>query len=104
MVVSENDDWNPKDYLYDLRRVFRKSSVYTDKARLSDVCVTLDHAGDKKIDILPIFEVKDEDDELHICHHRHDQLIRSEPLEFTTNELSGIRFQEITPSGRSLES
>ena len=102
MVVSENDDWSPKDYLYDLRRVFRKSSVYKDKARLSDVCVTLDYAGDKKIDVLPIFEVRDEDDELHICHHRHDQLIRSEPLEFTAwlverNKVSGDNsFRKVT--------
>lgn len=102
MVVSENDDWDPKDYLYDLRRVLKKSSVYKDKARLSDVCVTLDYSGDKKIDILPIFNVKDEDDELHICHHRHDQLIRSEPLEFTNwlverNKVSGDNsFRKVT--------
>lgn len=102
MVVSENDSWNPKDYLYDLRRVFRNSSVYKYKARLSDVCVTLDYSGDKKIDILPIFEVKEENNELHICHHRHNQLIRSEPLEFTAwlverNKVSGDNsFRKVT--------
>jgi hypothetical protein len=102
MVVSENDDWDPKDYLYDLRRVFRKSNTYRDKARLSDVCLTLDYSGDKKLDILPIFEVKDDDDKLHICHHRHNQLIRSEPLEFTSwlverNKVSGDNsFRKVT--------
>jgi hypothetical protein len=35
MVVAENTDWDPKDYLLDLRRVLRASSVYREKAHLS---------------------------------------------------------------------
>jgi len=94
MVVAENTDWEPKNYLLDLRRVLWTSSIYRDKASLSDVCVTLSYARDKKIDILPIFKVAEEDDELNICHHRHNHLIRSEPMEFTgwlveRNTLSG---------------
>lgn len=94
MVVAENTEWEPKDYLVDLRRALWASSTYRDKASLSDVCVTLKYARDKKIDILPIFEVADEDNELNICHHRHNHTIRSEPLEFTgwlvdRNKLSG---------------
>lgn len=102
MVVAENKDWEPKNYLLDLRRVLWASSTYKDKACLSDVCVTLSYARDKKIDILPIFEVADENDELNICHHRHNHLIRSEPLEFTDwmvnrNQLSGSNsFRKVT--------
>lgn len=102
MVVSENDSWEPKNYLQDLKRIFKDSAVYGDKARLSDVCVTLDYANEKKIDILPIFRAKDEDDNLHICHHRYSQLIRSEPIEFTgwliaKNKLSGGNsFRKVT--------
>ncbi|QFT58924.1 hypothetical protein FIU94_08810 [Sulfitobacter sp. THAF37] len=94
MMVAENSEWEPKDYLLDLRRVLWANSKYKSKSRLSDVCVTLDYAGDKKIDLMPIFEVADKDYEINICHHRHNQLIRSEPFEFTDwlvqrNKLSG---------------
>ena len=102
MVVAENTDWEPKNYLLDLRRALWASSTYKDKAHLSDVCVTLNYARDKKIDILPIFEVAEQDNELNICHHRHNHLIRSEPLEFTSwlidrNKLSGGNsFRKVT--------
>ncbi|RYH02128.1 hypothetical protein EU805_09710 [Salipiger sp. IMCC34102] len=83
MMVAENSEWEPKDYLLDLRRVLWANSKYKSKSRLSDVCVTIDYAGDKKIDLMPIIEVADKDCEINICHHRHNQLIRSEPFEFT---------------------
>lgn len=102
MMVSENLDWEPKDYLLDLRRVLRANLTYRSKSRLSDVCVTLDYSGDKKIDIMPIFEMSEENCDLNICHHRHNHLIRSEPLEFTEwlverNKISGTNsFRKMT--------
>ena len=102
MVVAENSDWEPKDYLLDLRRVLKNNATYKDKAHLSDVCVTLNYARDKKIDILPIFEASNEDNAHHICHHRHNEFLRSEPLEFTNwlvdrNKLSGGNsFRKVT--------
>lgn len=102
MVVAENSDWEAKDYLLDLRRVLKNNTTYKDKAHLSDVCVTLNYARDKKIDILPIFEASDEDNALHICHHRHNEFLRSEPIEFTNwlvdrNKLSGGNsFRKVT--------
>lgn len=94
MVVSENENWEPKKYLIDLRRIFRESGRYSDKASLSDVCVTLTYSGDKKIDVLPILEIEGKSGLLHICHHKHNEFIRSEPIEFTNwlvqrNKLSG---------------
>ncbi|SDG43418.1 SMODS domain-containing nucleotidyltransferase [Sulfitobacter delicatus] len=94
MMVAENAEWEPKDYLLDLRRVLWANSTYRGKTRLSDVCVTLDYAGDKKIDLMPMIQVSDKDHKINICHHRHNHFIRSEPLEFTEwlvqrNKLSG---------------
>ncbi len=102
MVVGEVEDWDPKDYLLDLRRVLWANGTYKDKARLSDVCVTLDYVGDKQIDIAPLLEVDDDDGRLNICHHRHNQFIRSEPLGFTDwlvqkNQHSGSNsFRKVT--------
>jgi len=48
LVVNENTDWESKNYLLDLRWVMWDSSTYKDKAHLSDVCVTLNYARDKK--------------------------------------------------------
>lgn len=102
MVVNEVEDWEPKDYLFELRRVLRANGTYKDKARLSDVCVTLDYVGDKQIDIAPLLQVADDDDQFNICHHRHNQFIRSEPLGFTDwlvrkNQHSGSNsFRKVT--------
>lgn len=102
LVVSENLDWEPKKYLLDLRRVFWEDGRYSDRASLSDVCVTLKYANDKEIDILPLLNVEEEDGQYHICHHRHNEFIRSEPLEFSSwlvqkNRLSGGNsFRKVT--------
>lgn len=102
MVVSENRNWEPKKYLIDLRRAFWSDGRYSSKASLSDVCVTLTYANDKKIDILPLFQVESKENKHHICHHRHNELIRSEPIEFTDwlvkkNKVSGNNsFRKVT--------
>lgn len=82
-IVKENKDWEPRDYLLDLKRVFRKNFTYKDKARLSEVCLTLEYSGDKRIDITPLLEVDSEDDKYHICHNGQNSLIRTEPIQFT---------------------
>lgn len=101
IVVSENPEWEPKKYILDLRRVFWGDGRYADKAAASDVCVTLSYANDKKIDILPLLEISGKDG-YHITHHRHNEFIRSEPLDFTQwlvdkNKISGGNsFRKVT--------
>lgn len=102
MVVRENEDWEPKKYLYDLKRVLNDDHKYAGKVSLSDVCATIKYSGVKRVDIVPILEIRDEDNKLHICHHRYNQVIRTEPLVFTDwlierNLLSGGNsFRKVT--------
>ncbi|MFN4060384.1 MAG: SMODS domain-containing nucleotidyltransferase [Paracoccus hibiscisoli] len=102
IAVEERDDWEPKNYLLDLRRVFWDDKRYADKASLSDVCVTLSYSNDKKIDILPLLNVEEQGGDYHICHHRHNEFIRSEPIAFTQwligkNKISGGNsFRKVT--------
>ena len=53
VFVKPVTDWSPDDYIHHLRRVFRGSGIYKDKASLNTRCVTITYAGDFEIDIVP---------------------------------------------------
>ncbi len=54
MFIDPVEDWSAKDYILELRRTFRSSSVYRDKAGFKTRCVTIDYANDFHLDVVPV--------------------------------------------------
>lgn len=54
--VDEVEDWEPKDYVNDLYRVFRASNRYRDKVTRGSRCITIDYSGDFHLDVVPCIQ------------------------------------------------
>ncbi len=51
--VKEVTDWSAGGYINELARVFRADGTYKDKVTTSSHCVTINYAGERKIDVAP---------------------------------------------------
>ncbi len=56
LSMTEQEDWQPKDYIEQLWTAFRSSSTYHDLAHRKTRCVRIDYAGDFHIDVVPYLE------------------------------------------------
>lgn len=56
LYLTEQEDWQPKDYLEHLWATFRSSGTYRDLAHRKTRCVRIDYAGDFHIDVVPYLE------------------------------------------------
>lgn len=54
VYVDPVDEWSPRDYILELRQVFRDSGRYNDKSSMKTRCVTINYAGDFHLDVVPI--------------------------------------------------
>lgn len=54
VYVDPVDEWSPRDYVLDLRQVFRDSDRYSKNSFLKTRCVTIDYAGDFHLDVVPV--------------------------------------------------
>ena len=53
IVMNPNSEWEPKDYVVEVRRTLADNKTYADKLRLKTRCVTVDYAGDFHLDVVP---------------------------------------------------
>ena len=53
LELKEQAEWEPKDYLLELRRVLNASERYKDRTSLKTRCVRVQYAGDCHVDIVP---------------------------------------------------
>ena len=58
VVMNQNYQWEPKDYLLEGRRTLATNETYADKLRLKTRCVTVDYAGDFHLDVVPRLEME----------------------------------------------
>lgn len=56
LLVEEQDDWLPRDYIEQLHSTFQSSGVYKSIAQRKTRCVRIDYAGDFHIDVVPYME------------------------------------------------
>ena len=82
MFVHPNEGWESKDYVNKLFEVFAASGLYKNKVAVWDYCVTIEYAGDRKVDIAPC--VVNRVWEGHeVCNRRSNLYEVSRPLEYT---------------------
>ena len=53
IVMKQNPEWEPKDYVLEINRTLAGNETYADKLRLKTRCVTVDYAGDFHLDVVP---------------------------------------------------
>lgn len=75
--------WSAANYVLDLARVFRDSATYKDKIRVYSHCVTVEYAGDRKLDIAPCVCGRIAEDDREVCNRTSDSFQRSEPAKYT---------------------
>jgi hypothetical protein len=56
LELNEVHDWSPSDYVEELYRAFRTSSVYREMVRRRARCVTVNYANEFHVDVVPYLE------------------------------------------------
>lgn len=81
LYVEENKDWEPKDYIEELYKRFRQSSIYKDKCGRGTRCVTIDYAGEFHLDIVPCIHREHFilEDTYHVCNKNENTEETTDP-------------------------
>lgn len=76
VYINEVAGWEARDYILNLRAIFRSSLTYHDISSIKSRCVTIDYAGDFHLDIVPIIVIKSADgtDTFWVCNRINNEL------------------------------
>jgi len=83
VFVNPESEWGASDYVDDLYSMFRGLASYKDKVHRSSHCVTVDYAGERKIDIAPCVFERLYAETYEVCNRDLDEFEISRPLEYT---------------------
>jgi hypothetical protein len=83
VFVKEVNGWTAKDYITNLRAVFSGHPTYKDKVRRYSHCITIEYAGERKIDIAPCIVNRGGFTRFEVCNFDSDAFERSEPAAYT---------------------
>lgn len=83
VYIDPIDDWEPKQYINTLHEIFRASAVYSDKVRRSSHCVTIEYAGERKIDIAPCIKERQSPEKYEVCNRNSNEFEPSNPKDYT---------------------
>lgn len=83
VYVDPVDQWEPKQYINTLYEVFRASATYADKVRKSSHCITIEYAGERKIDIAPCIKERVYTDVYEVCNRGSNEFEESRPGDYT---------------------
>lgn len=83
VVVKPVDGWTAKEYISTLKKVFADHGTYKDKVRRYSHCVTIEYAGERKVDIAPCIRDRSGLTGHEVCNFDDDAFERSEPEKYT---------------------
>ncbi len=81
--VEPVEGWESKQYVNELAAVFRSSNLYKDKLRVYSHCVTIEYAGQRKIDIAPCVVNRQGGESLEVCNRMTNEFQASNPKGYT---------------------
>ncbi len=84
VMVDPVTDWDARTYLNTLNAIFAESDVYKDKVRRFSHCVTIEYAGEAKIDIAPCVVGRTAGSAQEVCNHTTNAFEPSAPESYTT--------------------
>jgi hypothetical protein len=83
LFVSEVNGWSASKYISSLRAVFANHKTYEDKVRRFSHCVTIEYAGERKIDLAPCVVNRGGTTRFEVCNYDADEFESSEPEKYT---------------------
>ena len=83
VFVKPVEGWEARDYLATLRAVFASQAAYKEKVRRFSHCITIEYAGERKIDIAPCVVDRDAVVRLEVCNYESNKFEASEPIGYT---------------------
>lgn len=95
-------DWEAKDYINDLYTEMGKLGLYKDKIRRYSHCITIEYAGERKIDVAPCVKERLQIGVWEVCNRDTNSFEKSNPLGYTDwlierNTISGSNnFRKVT--------
>lgn len=75
--------WDAKRYITELKAIFLANGTYKDKVRRFSHCVTIEYAGERKIDIAPVIVNREGITRLEVCNLDTNEFERTEPGLYT---------------------
>jgi len=83
VYVNPIEGWEPKDYINTLHNIFNSSGVYRDKVRRFSHCITIEYAGERKIDIAPCVKGRTYFHDYEVCNRTTNTFEESSPKTYT---------------------
>lgn len=83
VLVDPVDGWDAKKYIDELHKVFTASELYKDKVDRFSHCVTINYAGERKIDIAPCVVDREATTRFEVCNRSTNAFEASEPEQYT---------------------
>ncbi|MDP1730328.1 MAG: nucleotidyltransferase [Devosia sp.] len=102
VFVHPVEGWEPKDYVNELNATLREVAAYADKTRRYSHCVTVEYAGERKIDIAPCLVDRVSRNSFEVCNRDANRYEMSNPDAYTSwlvdrNRWSGANsFRKVT--------
>lgn len=83
VIVEAVQGWEPRTYLTSLRAVFAESALYVEKVRRFSHCITIEYAGERKVDIAPCVVGRLGASSHEVCNHDANVFELSAPESYT---------------------
>lgn len=83
VMIAPVDGWDAGTYLTSLHSVFAASGLYKDKVKLYSHCVTIEYAGERKIDIAPCVVDRVSSPSEEVCNSDLNRFEASAPDDYT---------------------
>lgn len=83
VLVEPVEGWEAKDYVNKLGAVFDGHSTYKDKVHRYSYCVTIEYAGDRRIDIAPCVKGRVWSDTYEVCNRTNNEFEITAALDYT---------------------
>lgn len=83
VYIQPVEGWDAKRYLSELKAVFSDHGTYANKVHRYSHCVTIEYAGERKIDIAPVVVDRDGVTSLDVCNFDTNAFEPSEPRLYT---------------------
>jgi hypothetical protein len=83
VMLESVPDWEARDYLTTLRAIFADHGTYKDKVRRFSHCITIEYAGERKIDIAPCVVGRLGGSSEEVCNHDANAFEPSAPDSYT---------------------
>lgn len=83
VIVDPVEGWEAKDYVNRLGALFDSHSTYKDKVHRYSHCVTIEYAGERRIDIAPCVKGRQWQDTYEVCNRTSNTFETTAALEYT---------------------